>query len=66
MLLMTVQGFSFIFYFCYIKKISKAIPITLVILSFLITPLVYIIRMIGIIDIGFQLRDRIQGKNQGK
>ncbi|WP_226681700.1 YybS family protein [Sutcliffiella horikoshii] len=66
MLLMTVQGFSFIFYFCHIKKISKAIPITLVILSFLITPLVYIIRMIGIIDIGFQLRERIQGKNQGK
>ncbi|TYS69437.1 DUF2232 domain-containing protein [Sutcliffiella horikoshii] len=66
MLLMTVQGFSFIFFFCHLKKISKAIPITLVILSFLITPLVYIIRMIGIIDIGFQLRERIQRNNQGK
>jgi len=66
MILMTVQGFSFIFYFCHIKKITKVLPITLVILSFLIPSLVYIIRMIGIIDIGFQLRGRIQGKNQGK
>ncbi|WP_404446640.1 YybS family protein [Sutcliffiella horikoshii] len=66
MLLMTVQGFSFIFFYCHLKKISKAIPITLLILSFLITPLVYIIRMIGIIDIGFQLRERLQRNNQGK
>lgn len=66
MLLMTVQGLSFIFFFCYEKKISKAVPITIVILSFLIPGLVYIIRMIGIVDIGFQLRERIQGNNKGK
>ncbi|KMJ60425.1 hypothetical protein AB685_06360 [Bacillus sp. LL01] len=62
MLLMTIQGLSFIFFFCHVKKISKVVPITILILSFLIPPLVYIIRMIGIVDIGFQLRDRIQGK----
>ncbi len=66
MLLMTVQGLSFIFFFCHMKKISKVVPITILILSFLIPPLVYIIRMIGIVDIGFQLRERIQGNNKGK
>ena len=60
MLLMTIQGFSFLFYFFYEKKMSKAIPITILILSFLLPPLLYIIRMIGIIDIGFDLRKRLE------
>lgn len=61
-LLLTVQGYSFVFFYCHKKGIHKALPITVLILSFLITPLVYIIRMIGIIDMGFPLRDKIQPK----
>jgi uncharacterized protein YybS (DUF2232 family) len=62
MFLMTVQGLSFVFFFCHRKKITKAVPITILILSFLLPPLLYIIRMVGIVDIGFQLRERIQTK----
>ena len=60
MILMTIQGFSFLFYFFSTKGMSKAIPITILIISFLMPPLLYIIRMIGIIDIGFDLRKRLQ------
>lgn len=60
MLLMTAQGMSFIFHFCYERKIPKAIPIIVLILSFLITPMLYIIRMVGIIDLGFDLRKRLK------
>lgn len=60
MLLMTVQGMSFVFHFCYEKRIAKAVPIIMLILSFLIPPLLYIIRMVGIIDLGFDLRKRIK------
>ncbi|MCA1322268.1 YybS family protein [Bacillus tianshenii] len=60
MLLMTVQGMSFIFHFCHEKRIAKAVPIIMLILSFLIPPLLYIIRMVGIIDLGFDLRKRIK------
>ncbi|WP_449538267.1 YybS family protein [Ferdinandcohnia sp. Marseille-Q9671] len=58
-LLMVIQGLSFIYQYCYKKRISKAVPIVLTIL----TPfLLYIIRILGIIDLGFQLRDRINEK----
>ncbi|MEH7224777.1 YybS family protein [Bacillus sp. JJ1566] len=56
---MVIQGLSFIYYFCHQKGITKAVPIVLTIL----TPfLLYIIRILGIIDLGFQLRNRINGK----
>ncbi|WP_246944294.1 YybS family protein [Bacillus pinisoli] len=61
-LLMILQGFSFIFYFCYHKNVSKGIPITILILSFLLPPLLYIVRIIGIIDLGFNLRARVESK----
>ncbi|MCA1032288.1 YybS family protein [Bacillus timonensis] len=57
--LMIVQGLSFIYFFCDKKGISKGVPIIITIL----TPfLMYIIRFLGIIDLGFQLRDRIKSK----
>ncbi|WP_412969959.1 YybS family protein [Fredinandcohnia sp. 179-A 10B2 NHS] len=58
-LFMVIQGLSFIYFYCHQKKISKAIPIVITIL----TPfLLYIIRILGIIDLGFQLRDRVNQK----
>ncbi|AST93916.1 MULTISPECIES: YybS family protein [Sutcliffiella] len=62
MLAMTVQGFSFLFFLAHIKRWAKAIPIIIVITSFLVPPILYIIRMVGIIDIGFELRKRLAGK----
>ncbi len=58
-LLMVIQGLSLIYYFCHQKRVSKVVPIVLTIL----TPfLLYIIRILGIIDLGFQLRNRISEK----
>lgn len=59
-LLMTIQGLSFIFFYADYKKWPKAIPILSVVLTlFLPFILLYLVRILGIIDIGFGLRDRI-------
>lgn len=59
-ILMTLQGFSFIFYYAYVKQMSKALPIGSVVLTiFLPFIFLYLVRLLGIIDIGFSLRDRI-------
>jgi len=58
--LMTIQGLSFIFFYANYKKWSKAIPILSVVLTLLLPfLLLYFVRIIGIIDLGFGLRDRI-------
>lgn len=65
-MLLVLQGFSFIFYLSHEKKWPKAVPVLVVILSlFLSFMFLYIIRILGIIDLGFSLRDRIQ-KNGAK
>ncbi|WP_163969294.1 YybS family protein [Oceanobacillus halotolerans] len=57
---MTIQGFSFIFFYAHHKKISKALPIGIVVATVLLPfVLLYLVRLVGIIDIGFGLRDRI-------
>lgn len=59
-LLITLQGFSFIFYYTHMKKWSNAIPVIVIIISVLMpTILLYFVRMIGIIDLGFNLRNRV-------
>ncbi|WP_188207431.1 YybS family protein [Alkalibacillus aidingensis] len=62
-LLIVLQGLSFIFFFTYYKNWSKAIPIITVIF-FILFPflLLYPLRILGIIDLGFQLRDRLTDK----
>ena len=62
-LIMTIQGFSFIFFYAHHKKMSKAIPILSVVLT-LIFPMIllYLVRILGIIDIGFRLREQIARK----
>lgn len=58
---LSLQGFSFIFYFAHIKKRSKVFPILIVILTILFpTFLLYFVRILGIIDIGFRLRSRLK------
>lgn len=59
-LLMTLQGFSFIFFYAHLKNKSKALPIICVVVTLLLPfLLLYLVRILGIIDIGFRLRDRI-------
>ncbi len=62
-LLMAVQGISFIFFYAHHKKMSKALPVISIILTVLFPMFfLYLIRIIGIIDLGFGLRDRLGDK----
>ncbi|MBP1949440.1 YybS family protein [Virgibacillus litoralis] len=59
-MLMTLQGLSFIFFYAHLKNKSKALPVVSVILTILFPFFfLYFVRLLGIIDIGFSLRDRI-------
>lgn len=59
-LCMIVQGLSFVFYFSSIKGYSAAIPVTVTILSLLMPIILYVVRILGIIDLGFDLRQRLK------
>jgi uncharacterized protein YybS (DUF2232 family) len=64
-ILMIFQGLSFIFFYCYQKNLSKGIPIIISVLCFLLPFVLFFVRIIGIIDLGFNLRNRIKDvKNQ--
>lgn len=62
-LLMLLQGLSFLFFYSYEKKWPKAIPVLIIIFSFLLFPLQYLIRILGIMDLGFNLRQLIKRKS---
>lgn len=63
MILLTIQGFSFVFFYADHKNMSKAIPIAVVIISFIIPGIfLLLIRILGIIDLGFSLKERIASK----
>ncbi len=61
-ILVLIQGFSFIFYYCHEKGISKAVPIFAIVLGVLFAPVGVIVRIIGIADIGFDLREKVKNK----
>jgi len=57
---MALQGFSFVFFYAHHKWKSNVVPIASIILALLFPLFVlYFIRIIGIIDIGFGLKERI-------
>lgn len=58
--LMAIQGFTVVFYYCYVKSISKALPIILVIVGFLLPIIHLLARLLGIIDLGFHLKKRLE------
>lgn len=59
-MLMAIQGFSVVAFFCHLKGYSKAVPIILFILSFFIPILFSLVSFLGIIDLGFSLRNRFK------
>ncbi|MDZ5471666.1 YybS family protein [Bacillus sp. 31A1R] len=61
-LFMILQGLSFIYYFSYQKGLAKAIPVIITVLVLFIPFLLYIVRILGIIDLGFDLRKRMELK----
>ena len=62
-LLLALQGISFVLFYFYQKKSSAVVPILIIIFSvvFLLVGL-YLMRIIGIIDVGFGLRERLGNK----
>jgi uncharacterized protein YybS (DUF2232 family) len=61
-LFMFFQGLSFIFYYFHQRGASKSLPIIIVVVSFVMPILLYIIGILGIIDLGFGLRKRNEKK----
>ncbi|MEH6878471.1 DUF2232 domain-containing protein, partial [Priestia megaterium] len=61
-MLVVLQGISFIFYFSYQKGYAKAIPIVVTILALIIPIILQIVRILGIIDLGFNLRKQLDTK----
>ncbi|WP_102273366.1 YybS family protein [Cytobacillus massiliigabonensis] len=62
-LCMVVQGLAFIFYICHKKGIPKAVPIIAAVFTIFPPILLPIVRILGIIDLGFELRKRLENKN---
>lgn len=59
-LLFAIQGFSFLCYIAYRKQIAKGIIVAGTIVCLFIPFLLYLIAILGIIDLGFELRKRVQ------
>ncbi|WP_428910269.1 YybS family protein [Niallia sp. Krafla_26] len=58
-LLIIVQGLSFIWFISYHKKWSKAVPVLATVTLFLMPMALYIIWILGIIDLGLDLRKNL-------
>lgn len=57
-IILLIQGLSFIFYYSYVKRISKALPIIAIIFVFI--PIInQIIQIIGMIDLSFDYRSKL-------
>lgn len=59
-ILIVIQGYLFLFYYLDQKGFSKKISITVAIISLLIPIFLYMIGILGIIDLGFDLRKKIK------
>lgn len=55
---MVFQGLSFVYYISYQKGFPRFVPILTTVLMFLLPIVLYIVRILGIIDLGFNLRNR--------
>lgn len=60
--LLVIQGLAFVYYYANAKKWPTAIPIIAVVLTIFIPTVLMIVRLIGIIDLGFDLRQRLNKK----
>ncbi|MDP4084657.1 MAG: YybS family protein [Bacillota bacterium] len=62
-LFMLFQGLTIIFYFFNQRGIKKSIPITIAVFSLFVPLLLYIIVILGIIDLGFGIKSRLDNKD---
>lgn len=61
-ILLVIQGLSFVYFICHLRGMPKAVPIIITVLGLIQPMILYIIRILGIIDLGFDLRKRLQKK----
>ncbi|WP_216831643.1 YybS family protein [Alkalihalobacterium elongatum] len=57
---MVIQGLSFLFYYCYVKGVPKVVPIIITVFTLLLPMFLFLIRILGIIDLGFELRKKVK------
>lgn len=60
--LLVIQGLSFVFFYAHMKRWVKVIPILVVVATIFLPFLLSIVSVLGIIDIGFSLRQRMNTK----
>lgn len=60
--IIVIQGISFVFFYSHHKEVSRGIPLIVTITSFFIPFLLYIIQILGIMDLGFNLRKKAKNK----
>lgn len=63
--LMIIQGFSFLFFFVHYKKRTNVLPIVVIVISILLPLLFYVVRVLGLIDIAFSLREQMNKSKEG-
>lgn len=61
-ILMVIQGLSFVFFLAHMKKWTIVIPILATVFTIVLPFLLPIVRVLGIIDVGFSLRQRLSNK----
>ncbi|WP_167577787.1 YybS family protein [Ammoniphilus sp. YIM 78166] len=61
-IMMMIQGLSFLFFFSHSKGWGKAIPITAIVLVFIFPPFPFILVLLGILDLGIDLRSKVSKK----
>lgn len=60
-LLLTIQGLAFVFYYIHKKRANKPIRIVVIVLTVLLLQVtLFIYKVLGIIDLGFELRKRVK------
>ena len=57
-----LQGISFAFHFAYVKRMPVVLPVIFTIMVLVFPLVLSLTRILGIIDIGFRLRDRLTPK----
>ncbi|MEH6940870.1 YybS family protein [Bacillus sp. JJ722] len=57
-----IQGYSLLFFLSNAKGLPKALPITVTIFTFIVPIFLSFIRILGIIDLGFPIREKVANK----
>ncbi|ARW33960.1 uncharacterized protein S101441_04445 [Bacillus subtilis subsp. subtilis] len=58
--LIFIQGLSFIFFYCHKKQYPKAAAVIAVILGFVHPVFMAAIRILGVLDMGFHIRNKVK------